>query len=477
MSIIWSLAAAVAAIVGVQNPVAERPQPSLAIVGADVLPMTDAERLSNQTILIGGDRILAVGPSASVSVPAGVRRIDATGLTLMPGLVDMHVHLPDARGNPGDETQSALAVMLAYGITTARGMAGAPINLETRDAVDRGEVAGPRIYAASPPLNDRSASTPDDARRAVRKMKELGFDLIKSHYITNPAVWEALQDEARTLGIPTAGHVTNEVGLARAMAAAQQVEHLDGAIAELMRTAAPNLSDEYAQFPPADVLAAAAAADESVFDGLARRLAAARSYQVPTLSLFEKIVSATPSTEELMRAPSAAYVPAATLKEWAEQRQQFRDAGFAGEQARNFTDVRRRLVRSYARAGVPLMAGSDTPQFFHVTGPALIEEIQALAKAGLRPIDALKAATVTPRDYFRSLPNGGSAKGWRANFGTVEPMARADLILLRGDPSRDLSALSELETVIAGGKVYDRAALKAMLAKAATDAKAAGAAK
>ena len=86
-------------------------------------------------------------------------------------------------------------------------------------------------------------------------------------------------------------------------------------------------------------------------------------------------------------------------------------------------------------------------------------------------MDALRAATIVPRDYFRSLPNGGSALGWKADFGTVEPGARADLILLARDPAADLAALDQPSVVIAGGRLFDRPALDAMLAKAAADAK------
>jgi phosphohistidine phosphatase SixA len=165
------------------------------------------------------------------------------------------------------------------------------------------------------------------------------------------------------------------------------------------------------------------------------------------------------------------FAPDAAIAQWTAQREQMRGAGFTPELARQFVDVRRRLVRAFHRAGVPLMAGSDTAQAFHVWGPGLLEEIEAFAAAGLTPMEALRTATVVPRDYFRSLPNGGSALGWKADFGTVEAGARADLILVQGDPSKDLKALRNLKTVIAGGRVHDRAALDALLQQAALDAK------
>jgi imidazolonepropionase-like amidohydrolase len=447
-------------------------QGGVAIVGADVLPMTGTARLSDQTVLVEGDQVVAVGPRARVEVPPGWRTIEARGKTLMPGLVDMHVHLAPETGRPGDAAQRALAVMLGHGVTTARGMAGSPANLEVRDAIERGELAGPRFYAAAPGLNLNSAKTPEEATAKVAAAKQAGYDLIKSHHLTDLAVWEAVRDEARRQRLPTAGHVTNQVGLARAIAARQQVEHLDGAIFALLPADAPERQIEFGQIPPPPVMQAAARASDADIDALARRLASANSYQVPTLSLFEKIADIGTSAAAMRAAPATRYIPEPVLDQWAQQKEGLAQAGFTAADGAAFRDLRRRIVRAFDRAGIPIMAGSDTAQAFHIWGLGLIEEIEALHAAGLPRMEALKAATIVPRDYFRSLPNGGSARGWKADFGTVEKGARADLILLGGDPSRDLAALRALDTVIAGGKVYDRTALDAMLTKAAADAKA-----
>lgn len=446
-------------------------QSGVAIVGADVLPMTGTERLKNQTVLVVGDRIVRLGPSASVRVPRGYSAIDGRGKTLMPGLVDMHVHLAPEPGKPGDAAHRALAVMLGHGVTTARGMAGSANNLIVRDAIDQGRLNGPRLYAAAPGINLQNTSNPEAARAAVRKAKELGFDLIKSHHLDDIATWDAVQNEAKQQQLGTAGHVANEIGLARALAAGQQIEHLDGAIFELLPPNAPERALQFAQIPPPPVIEAAALADEAALRALAKKVATAQGYQVPTLSLFEKIVALDRSTETLIQAPEMRFVPDAALKQWSAQREQMKQQGFTAKHGQAFRDLRRRIVRAYAEAGVPIMAGSDTAQSFHIWGPGLIDEIEALAAAGLSPMDALRSATVVPRNYFRSLPNGGSGLGWTADFGIIEEGARADLILLDGDPSVDLAALRSLGLVMAGGKTYDRAALNLMLDHAAADAK------
>ncbi len=142
---------------------------------------------------------------------------------------------------------------LANGVTTARVMLGQPAHPSVRAAIENGTIAGPRIYIAAMALNDQNMPTPDAAREAVRKAKADGFDLMKAHAIENVAAWEALQDEARKQSIPVAGHVTNAVGLERALAAKQQVEHLDSVPAALLP---PEASRDFGQILDAPVLAA-----------------------------------------------------------------------------------------------------------------------------------------------------------------------------------------------------------------------------
>ncbi|MEO6224442.1 MAG: alpha/beta fold hydrolase [Sphingomicrobium sp.] len=448
--------------------------PAIAIVGADLLPMTGVERVRDQTVIVAGDRIVAVGPRQSVRIPAGARVIEASGQVLTPGLVDMHVHVAPTPGDPGDPAQRAAAVMLAHGVTTMRGMAGSPANLIARGRIEAGTLPGPRFYAASPALNDANTKSPAEGVAQVDSAKAAGFDLIKSHELSDIPTWQAIEDEAHKLGLPTAGHVNKNVGLTRALTEHEEVEHLDGAIPELLPEGSPERNQDFGQLPPPIVIAAAANATDAQIAALAQRVAAARSWQVPTLALFEKITDLDTPTQQLLAGPDMRYVPDQVLQQWAAQREDLPNSGLTAEAAQKFRDLRRRIVRAFHAAGVPIMAGSDTAQAFHLWGPALYAEIEALSRAGLTPMEALRAATVVPRDYFRSLPNGGSALGWKAQFGTIEPGARADLDLWRGDPAQDLSVLrGRPNLVIAGGRPYDRAQLDAMLARAAVDAKAA----
>jgi len=249
----------------------------IAIIGADVLPMTVTVRLADQTVIIRGDRIEAIGPRARVAIPIGARRVGARGLTLLPGLADMHVHLPKQPGRAGDETRRALALMLARGITTARVMQASDPILDARAAIERGTLPGPRLYVASPPINDDNTRTPEEARDAVRRARRMHYDLVKSHQISNLAVWTAVQDEARRQGLPTAGHVDNKVGLDRALSAGEEVEHLDGSILELLPTGSKLRSEDFAQVPSPEVIDAVSHVTDRAISALASRVASAKA--------------------------------------------------------------------------------------------------------------------------------------------------------------------------------------------------------
>ncbi|UVI38411.1 alpha/beta fold hydrolase [Qipengyuania spongiae] len=443
----------------------------LAFIGVRVIPMTDVEALDDQSVLVANGHVEAVGPRNSVEVPDGYRKIDGRDLTLLPGLVDMHVHLAPEPGAAGDAAQRALSVMLGHGVTTVRSMAGSPNNLVLRDAIERGVLVAPRLYAASPGLNLNNTETPEAAQAAVQAAKQAGYDLIKSHHLSDGEVWKAVQDEARRHNLPVAGHVANEIGLSAALAAKQQVEHLDGAILELLPATAPERSIGFAQIPPPAVIRAVAGSEAQRIDELAALVARSGVYQVPTISLFEKVIALDVSTDVLTALPEMRYVPDDALRQWAAQREGLRQMGFTSEDGEAFRALRRKIVKAYRDAGVPIMAGSDTAQSFHLWGPGLIDEIEALAAAGLTRLEALRSATVVPRDYLRSLPNSGSSLGWEADFGTVEPGARADLILTEGDPSRDLSNLRRVRAVVKAGHFFDRAMLDRMLDQASADAK------
>jgi imidazolonepropionase-like amidohydrolase len=163
-----------------------------------------------------------------VRVPRGAARVDGRGKFLMPGLVEMHTHLAPGAGLPTDPAGRQLALMLANGITTARGLIAPPGYLALRERVRRGEVLGPELLVAGPSVNGQSAPTPAEAVRLVTEARAAGYDLIKTHGGLTREAYDSMIATAQRLGLRVAGHVTQGYGLAHAMASGQQVEHHDG---------------------------------------------------------------------------------------------------------------------------------------------------------------------------------------------------------------------------------------------------------
>src|SRR5678816_1133295 len=163
-------------------------EPAVAFVGVTVLPLDTGAGLPDHTVIVRGERIERVGPRASVAVPPDAQVIDGRGRTLMPGLMDMHVHL--------NRTED-LAILLALGVTTVRNMWGAPIHLEWRDRVARGELPGPTIYTAGPIVDGEHPAHPGslivrseaDADRAIALHRRLGYDLVKVYSRLTPPVF------------------------------------------------------------------------------------------------------------------------------------------------------------------------------------------------------------------------------------------------------------------------------------------------
>lgn len=218
---------------------------SLAFINANVVDLVQGVSVPNQTVVLRGNTITAVGPSDQLHPPPDAIKIDAHGKTLIPGLYDMHVHISPA--NPSellDETaalkraQTYIQVFLTAGVTTVRNMAGTPLHLKLREQVAQGEALGPRIFSCGPILETRFTfpevaefgelvTTPDEGRDAVRRQKAAGFDFIKVYNDLDAHVYDAIIAAGHEFGIRVVGHVAFQKGLHGALAAKQDsIEHL-----------------------------------------------------------------------------------------------------------------------------------------------------------------------------------------------------------------------------------------------------------
>jgi dihydroorotase-like cyclic amidohydrolase len=257
----------------------------VAFVDVNVVPMDRERVLSHQTVIVRDGLISEIGDTKRVKIPKDVQRIDGAGKFLIPGFSDVHVHLFTDDEFPDALAEDEFRIMIAYGVTTIRLMTGTPEQLVLRRRSANREILAPAIYAASPQFTGRKSSnacvvtTEAEARAAVVKSKQDGYDFIKVTTFLKPEVYEAVVDEAQKQNIRVVGHAdSRSVGLTRALKARQQIEHLDSYLEALLPETAPvkgSVSDIYLYNPKnwesIDYL------DESKIPELARLTVAASS--------------------------------------------------------------------------------------------------------------------------------------------------------------------------------------------------------
>jgi imidazolonepropionase-like amidohydrolase len=415
-----------------------------------VIPM-DAERvLEAQTVVVRGERIESLGPAASAEIPAGARVIDGTGRYLVPGLAEMHAHVPG--GADQRYVEEVLFLYVANGVTTARGMLGEPSHLALREQIARQETLGPRLYTSGPSLNNQRVGSPADAERMVREQAEAGYDFVKVHPGPTRAEYDAAVEAAVASGITLAGHVPAEVGVRRALEAKQAtIDHLDGYLEALVPEAQRAAGGFFG-------LNLADAADRSLIPELVTATIEAGVWNVPTQTLIDNVPAPTPTVDELLARSELEYVSPQTREQWANAKRNVTSApGYDPDRARALVSVRRELIKSLHDAGAGLLLGSDAPQIFNVPGFSLHRELEAIVAAGLTPYEALRTGTANSAVFFDATDE----------FGTIREGLAADLMLVAANPLADVTALEEPDGVMVRGRWLDRAALDAGLAEIA----------
>jgi imidazolonepropionase-like amidohydrolase len=433
------------------SPVAD----DLALTHVAVVDVESGRLLPEQTVVIAGNRIQAVGPSASTRIPAGAQVVESRGKYLIPGLWDMHAH-------PWQEAD--LALFVANGVTGARVMFGNPRHLGWREEIRRGERLGPNLYVAGPiiegPPPPELASviptegkvlvrTGEEAAAAVKAQKAAGYDFVKVYNNLSRSAYEGLVAEARAQHLPVAGHVPFEPGLAGVLRAGQaSIEHLRGYVERLVPPDAP-------QRAGADLRSRTLAwryADPAKMRALAEATRDGRVWNTPTLAVRIFVLPEAEVKKYLAR-PGADYLaPSIALRDrrkigWLSN---FTDEDFrlAGE-GHAMEDA---LIRALRDAGAGLLAGTDVAPW----GFSLHRELELLVNAGLTPSQALAAATCNPARFL----------GASESLGRVRPAARADLVVLDANPLEDIRHTQKINAVVLNGRYLSRQALDRLLAQA-----------
>jgi imidazolonepropionase-like amidohydrolase len=412
-------------------------QGTTAFVGVTVIPMDSERTLPGQTVLVRDGIIQSVGPSESIRVPGDAVTIDGSGRYLLPGLAEMHAHVPPGEAPPRELVEETLFLYLAGGITTIRGMLGAPYQLTLREEIRRGEVLGPHFYVGAPSLNGNTAPTPADAERLVRAHAEAGYDLLKIHPGVPLDSWNRMVEVAREVGISFGGHVPADVGIYHAMETGMStVDHLDGFLQVTRQDGVE--TDDLAELYRAT--------DPTKLDELIRQISETGTWLVPTQYLWDNL-NGIVDPDTMLALPEFRYIS-------PEQREAYRNSAISRAENPAITQasteahraMRHEFLSAAHRDGAPILMGTDSPQLFNVPGFALHRELPMMVAAGMTPFEVYLTGTRNVARYVEE------DLGQRGNFGTVAPGYRADLLLLARNPLQSVEALRELEGVMVNGR-------------------------
>jgi imidazolonepropionase-like amidohydrolase len=394
----------------------------LAFVGVNLVPMDRNRTLNNQTVIVQDGRIAQVGPAGSTRVPDGALRLEGRGKYLMPGLGEMHGHIPSTL-EPREFTEAVLFLYVANGVTTVRGMQGSPGQLDLRERAKRGELLAPNLYLAGPAFSGKTIKSVEDAIQRVRQQKAEGWDLLKVLPGLARDHYDAMARTAKEVGISFAGHVPADVGLVHAIQSGQETfDHLDGYI-------------EYLQGEKGAVT-------EARFQEIAKLTREAGAWVVPTMALWETL-RGTADLATLRAFPELKYMPFQQIQQWTSaQENLLKNSDFNPDVARNVIQNRMRLLKVLNDGGVKILLGSDAPQRFSVPGFSIHREMKRMADAGMKPYDILRSGTYNVGLYFKE----------KDNFGTIEVGKRADLILLNANPLEDISNIARRSGVMVRGR-------------------------
>lgn len=427
---------------------------SVAFVGVTVIPMDVVRVLSDQTVVIRDGRITTLGPAATIAVPPDARRVDAAGKYLIPGLAEMHAHIPspDSAGRM-DYAEEVLFLYVAHGVTTIRGMLGHPGHLDLRRRVDGGSVLGPRIWTAGPSANQTTARTATAGDSIARVNKATGYDFIKIHPGVTRAAFDALDATADQSGISFSGHVPQDVGLTRALEARYaSIDHLDGYMDVLLKDGAQVDRSAGGWFGANWAMSA----DDGKISGIARATRDAGVWNVPTQILMESYAS--DETVDAMAARAELrYMPPRTRANWRNWKEQAIRQGPPPETMRRFVEVRRTLIKALHDAGAGLLLGSDAPQVWNVPGFSVHRELEAIVRSGLTPYQALETGTRNVARFF----------GVEDRAGTIAVGKQADLLLLEASPLTDIRNTQRQAGVVVRGRWLPREELDGRLERIA----------
>ena len=440
----------------------------IVLEGGTLIDGSGSAPIPNAAVVLQGDRILRVGQVGDFRYPDDVSIEDVSGRFLIPGLIDMHVHVP-----PNAESET-LRMLLAFGITTIRSPGSLPEQgVDLRERVESGELLGPRMLVAGQVLTplkvfpeDVEVSNAAEVRAEVKRQAASGVDYIKLYKGLSPDLVRAGITAAHEHGIKAIGHLGRTSWTEAALAGIDGLLH-SGHAGPTWELVPPEVRDQvrvinYAEKRDPSVSYAESYTlfvetvdlGGSFFDSLVTALVENDVTVDPTLVLIETFYFGDDLSVLNRQAPEIA--PAAVLEAWG-QGWQNENPILQGDPARKLTEgkailpVALDMVRRFHERGVRVAAGTDVGMPWINPGVSLHRELQLLESTGIAPGDVLKIAT----------KNGAEGLGILSEIGTIESGKVADLVILWSNPTEDIKNTRSIEAVFHAGHRYDPESLLA----------------
>jgi len=441
----------------------------LAITHVTIINLDGEPPKPEMTVLVRRGKISAVDKTGQKQIPEDARQFDGTGKFLMPGLWDMHVHiLAPERDFP---------MFIANGVLGVRNMGGVPKDVfQWRADVASGRVLGPRMVACGPvvdgprpahPEHAISVSTPDDGRRAVQSLKQMGADFVKVYDGLSRDAYFAIVQESKRVGLPFAGHVSGSITQEEASNAGQRrIEHgigilpsLDyeknkpaptGYFEEAMRTKNFSLIPEgIAKEGNGELDHFSEKRTEELYKTFVRN----GTYLTPTRVVDRGLTF----IDEISKQddPRLRYVPASMREDWKPENgmlTRYRTPAYVAFRKRRYEMTTRQILIAH-RLGVLFLAGTDVSAAYTYPGFSLHDELALFVDAGFTPVEALRTATVNPARFV----------GTTDSMGSIEVGKTAYLVILDANPMEDISNTKRISAVILGGRLLKRSDLDSLL--------------